>query len=303
MSIEIRDLSFIYDPEGPFEKRALDNVSLTIEKGKITGIMGRTGCGKSTLIQLIAGLYLPTSGTIMTDGEDINSPEYDRLKLRSKMGVVFQYPETQLFETTAYKDVAFGLKHSELTDEEKDENIRWALSVTGFDFDEIKDKSPLGLSGGEKRRLAIAGVLAVRPEYLILDEPVAGLDPTARERFLDLLKELNREGMTIIMISHNTDAMTRCAQDLILLKGGRVRLAGEIHDVFSDSAAMEECGVAPGSAQRTAMMLAGRGLDMKPGIISIEELMLELVRVWTKSLRPEEHRTRKNKLSLNSRKE
>ncbi|MDO4860774.1 MAG: ATP-binding cassette domain-containing protein [Bacillota bacterium] len=276
MSILIEDLNYIYDPGTIFEKQALKDISLSVEKGSICGIMGMTGCGKTTLIQMIAGLYTPTSGKVIIDGEDINDPDYDRLKLRSRLGIVFQYPESQLFETTAFKDVAFGLKHSGLSDEEKTENIRWALEVTGFDFEKIKDKSPLSLSGGEKRRLAIAGVLAVKPDYLLLDEPFAGLDPVGRERFVALLKGLNREGMTIIIVSHNADAVAECVTDLVIMKGGSIVLKGEVHDVFGNKELLRECGVQVSSAAWTGQMLTEKGTLAESRAITIDELVSEL---------------------------
>ncbi len=279
MSIQIEGLSYKYDPETPFETMALDDVDLTIEKGSICGIMGRTGCGKSTLIQLIAGLYPPDRGRILIDGEDINAPGYDRNDLRKKLGIVFQYPESQLFETTAYKDVAFGLKHSGLTDKEKDENIKWALKATGFDPEEIKDKSPLGLSGGEKRRLAIAGVLAVKPDYLVLDEPIAGLDPAGRKRFISLLKRLNKSGVTIIMVTHNADAVAECADTLVVMKKGRVEVTGNIHDVLSKRNVLKESGVDTSTAAGLSDVLAEKGILNESKAITIEELVSDIIAV------------------------
>lgn len=273
MSIVVENLSYDYDHGTPFETRALQSVDFEIREDSICAVMGKTGCGKSTLIQLIAGLYEPADGRIIIDGEDINDTSYDRLSLRKKLGIVFQYPESQLFETTAYKDVAFGLKHSGLSDEEKDENIRWALKATGFDFDTIKDQSPLGLSGGEKRRLAIAGVLAIRPKYLILDEPIAGLDPEGRERFLGLLKELNQNGVTIIIVTHNAEAVAACAKDVLILKEGKVADFGEVHKVFRKRQLLKECGIKPGFPAWISDMLKERGLLEENDAITIEELM------------------------------
>jgi energy-coupling factor transport system ATP-binding protein len=277
MSIRIENLDFVYSADTAFETHALKDVSLVIEKGSICGIMGRTGCGKSTLIQLIAGLYSPGEGKIVIDGEDINEEGYNRNDLRRKLGIVFQYPESQLFETTAYKDVAFGLKHSGLTDEEKDENIRWALTVTGFDPDEIKDKSPLGLSGGEKRRLAIAGVLAVKPEYLILDEPIAGLDPEGRNRFIGLMKKLNESGMTIIMVTHNADAVAECTDSLVLMKDGRIAASGEIHDVLGSRDILRNCGVEMSTAAGLSEALCSAGVLKDDRAITPEELVSDIV--------------------------
>ena len=175
MPITVTNLTCVYGAGTPFEVTALRDVSVTVENGSFVGILGRTGCGKSTLIQIMAGLLTPTAGTVMLDGQDIHARRYDRSILRRKVGIVFQYPECQLFETTVEKDVAFGLKHSGLSAAEKQARVRWALETVGFSFEKIHDQPPMGLSGGEKRRVAIAGVLATRPEYLILDEPIAGL--------------------------------------------------------------------------------------------------------------------------------
>lgn len=207
MPITVTNLTCVYGAGTPFETTALRDVSVTVENGSFVGILGRTGCGKSTLIQIMAGLLTPTAGTVMLDGQDIHARRYDRSILRRKVGIVFQYPECQLFETTVEKDVAFGLKHSGLSAAEKQTRVRWALETVGFSFEKVHDQPPMGLSGGEKRRVAIAGVLATKPEYLILDEPIAGLDPLGREAFLQLITELNRGGMTILMVSHNAECL------------------------------------------------------------------------------------------------
>ena len=273
MPIQLSKVTYTYNAGTAFETCALSEADLRIEDGDIMGILGRTGCGKSTLIQIISGLLTPDSGSVLIDGEDINASGYDRLRLRSRLGLVFQYPENQLFETTAYKDVAFGLKYSGLTKEEKDSNIRWALDTMGFDPDAVAERSPLELSGGEKRRLAIAGVLAVRPAYLILDEPFAGLDPLRREEFIALLKRLNRDGMTIIIVSHNADALAECAGRIALMHDGRIAAAGDIRVVWSDTAAADECGTAVSGAKRVADALAEKGIMPASGIVSYEELL------------------------------
>ena len=214
MSIRVEDISYIYGKGSPFEKTALSHVDLTINKGEFIGVIGHRGSGKSTLIQIMAGLLTPTAGTVMLDGQDIHARRYDRSILRRKVGIVFQYPECQLFETTVEKDVAFGLKHSGLSAAEKQARVRWALETVGFSFEKVHDQPPMGLSGGEKRRVAIAGVLATKPEYLILDEPIAGLDPLGREAFLQLITELNRGGMTILMVSEMIDQIYQIGKDI-----------------------------------------------------------------------------------------
>ena len=245
MSIEIRSVCCTYGSGTPFETKALKNISLTIEKGEFVGIMGRTGCGKSTLIQAIAGLIPISGGQLLLDGEDINAKSYDRSVLRRKLGIVFQYPECQLFEQTVEKDVAFGLKHSGLSNNEVHDRVKWALSVCGFDYDKVCKLSPLGMSGGEKRRIAIAGVLAVKPEYLILDEPIAGLDPLGRAAFLKLVTGLNAEGMTIIMISHNADCIAEYARRIIVLDNGELAADGTPQELFADACAASGCQPQP----------------------------------------------------------
>ena len=179
MPITVTNLTCVYGAGTPFETTALRDVSVTVENGSFVGILGRTGCGKSTLIQIMAGLLTPTAGTVMLDGQDIHARRYDRSILRRKVGIVFQYPECQLFETTVEKDVAFGLKHSGLSAAEKQARVRWALETVGFSFEKVHDQPPMGLSGGEKRRVAIAGVIAMQPKCIVLDEPTAALAPIA----------------------------------------------------------------------------------------------------------------------------
>lgn len=271
--LELRELSYTYAPGTAYEARALDNVSLCVQDGEFVGIMGRTGCGKSTLIQLIAGLMTPTGGHVLLDGEDINDRHYDRNLLRRKVGVVFQFPEIQLFEKTVARDLAFGLKQFNWPAEEKTACIREALERLGFDYDKIKDKSPLGFSGGEKRRLAIAGVLAARPEILILDEPVAGLDPLGRDAFLKLLDELNRDGVTILMISHSADALAEHAGRIVVLKDGRLLRDGPTEVVFSDCAGLQAQGIGVGQVREVTERLRQRGLDLPASTVRYEQLL------------------------------
>ena len=271
--LELRELSYIYAPGTAYEAQALDNVSLRVQAGEFVGIMGRTGCGKSTLIQLIAGLITPTSGQVLLDGEDINDRHYDRNVLRRKVGVVFQFPEIQLFEKTVARDLAFGLKQFNWTAEEKTACIREALERLGFDYDTIKDKSPLGFSGGEKRRLAIAGVLAAKPEILILDEPVAGLDPLGRDAFLKLLDELNRDGVTILMISHSADALAEHAGRIVVLKDGRLLRDGPTEVVFSDYASLQAEGIGVGQVREVTEQMRRRGVDLPTSTVRYEQLL------------------------------
>ena len=222
MPIEVNHLSYAYDAGMKHAVPALRDVSFRIEDGEFVGIMGHTGCGKSTLIQLIAALLRPTSGQILFDGMDLWDKKTDRYRLRSAVGIVFQQPEFQLFETTVEKDVAFSLKHSGLDRDTIRERVREALEMMGFDYEAIRNESPLALSGGEKRRVAIAGVLAAKPRVLIFDEPIAGLDPRGREDFLARIRALHRSGITVLMVSHNADALQENAERILVLENGQL---------------------------------------------------------------------------------
>lgn len=270
------------------EVRALQEISFRVEDGAFVGIMGHTGCGKSTLIQLIAGLLSPGEGRILIDGVDINGSGYDREDLRRRLGIVFQYPESQLFEATVEKDVAFALKHSGLSREEKAERVRWALGAVGFGageaggnarisrMPEIARKSPLSLSGGEKRRVAIAGVLAARPRILLFDEPLAGLDPLGRQDFLELAARLHRQGTTILMVSHDADALCGYADRILVLDRGRLVADGAPEQIFGDLNRTEELHIGTGEVRRIAQALHKKGMLPDPDITKYEILIDEI---------------------------
>ena len=277
MSIALDTVSYTYAPGTPYVSEALKNISITIEKGEFVGIMGKTGCGKSTLIQLIAGLLAPESGTILLDGKDINDKKYDRNELRRKIGVVFQFPECQLFETTVERDVAFGLKHFGWSKEKMQSAVEHALTIMGFDYEKVREKSPLEFSGGEKRRIAIAGILAAEPEVLILDEPIAGRDPLGREAFLSLVKQLNASGMTILMVSHNADALAECAERIVVLKDGRLLKDGSAREVFFAMKELQQNGIGVSEARQCAGLLAERGFDIAEDTICYEDLLKQLI--------------------------
>ena len=207
MPITVTNLTCVYGAGTPFETTALRDVS--VENGSFVGILGRTGCGKSTLIQIMAGLLTPTAGTVMLDGQDIHARRYDRSILRRKVGIVFQYPECQLFETTVEKDVAFGLKHSGLSAAEKQARVRWALETVGFSFEKVHDQPPMGLSGGEKRRVAIAGVIAMEPEVLVLDEATSALDTETEAAVMQAIDSLQGK-MTMLIIAHRLSTIKNC---------------------------------------------------------------------------------------------
>ena len=258
MPITVENLSYCYGSGTPFETQALRNVSLSVADGEFIGIMGHTGCGKSTLLQLLAGLLVPSAGTVRIDGEDINRRGFDKSILRRKLGIVFQYPECQLFETTVQKDVAFGLKHSGLAKAEIEERVRWALELCGFDYAKIRQKAPMALSGGEKRRLAIAGVLAVRPQYLLFDEPFAGLDPLGRDAFIRLTQELNRS---------------------VVLEEGKIAADGTPAEVFRDVERMKALQLGVSDSREIAWLLQKRGVDFPQEITAYSELLPAVLRM------------------------
>ena len=273
MRITIENLSYTYRTQSGDTVDALKNVSYSVDSGDFVGIVGKTGCGKTTLIQLIAGLLTPTEGHIYLDGKDINDRGFDRNILRQNIGVVFQYPEYQLFETTVEKDVAFGLKNVNLSSSDKDRCIQWALETMGFNFENIRKKSPLSLSGGEKRRVAIAGVIAVKPKILIFDEPIAGLDPYGRQNFLELVTKLHNSGTTIIMISHNIDAIAEYTRYMLVLEDGRLIQSGQTRSVF-----LELHGKTRRTGpQQIASLISEQKKDFSYDIVTYNDLIKALI--------------------------
>lgn len=273
MPIAADHLNFTYMPDSPFAVKALDDVTFNVDDGEFVGIIGQTGCGKSTLIQQLSGLMKPDSGSVLLDGADINAPDYDRKDLRRKVGVVFQYPEYQLFEETVAKDVAFGPEKAGMTPVEVERNVENALRLVGFKPEEIKSASPFELSGGQKRRVAIAGVLATDPKILILDEPIAGLDPVSRENFMKLIQQLNEAGITIIMISHNMDGLAEYASRIVAVDSGRIVRDGTPQEVFSDIEGLEQIGLSSSEARKAGYMLTQRGIYVPPEIITNDQLI------------------------------
>lgn len=276
MPIQLDQITFTYMPVSPQQVKALDDISLTIRDGEFVGIMGHTGSGKTTLIHLLSGLLSPQQGRVLLDGEDIHGRGYDRSQLHQKVGIVFQYPEYQLFETTVERDVAFGLKHSGLSRSEVLHRVQWALETMGFSFEAIRSQSPLALSGGEKRRVAIAGVLAMRPKILIFDEPIAGLDPMGREAFLKLIESLNEAGTTIIVVSHNADALGEYAKRLVVLRDGRIVLDGTAGEVFSDIGRMQQMHLGVSTPRQVADMLYQQGFRIPQDITGYRQLLASL---------------------------
>lgn len=268
--LRTENLSHIYSPKSPFEHRALDDVSLSIEAGTLTGIIGRTGSGKSTLISHFNGLLRPTSGKVFVDGEDIwNEPKKIR-RIRFKVGLVFQFPEYQLFEDTVEKDIAFGPKNMGLSEDEVALRVREAADTVGLSAETLK-KSPFELSGGQKRRVAIAGVIAMKPRLLILDEPAAGLDPRGRDEIFDHVRAYLASGDTAaVIVSHSMDDVARIADRIVVMEDGRIQLNGSPKEVFSNRAAIEDAGLRLPFVSRVMHMLRDRGFDADASVLDVE---------------------------------
>ena len=270
MSIVIEHLNYVYMQGGPYETKALDDVSLTIHDGEFVGLIGHTGSGKSTLVQHLNGLILPTSGQISMDLADKNT---DKRAIRRRVGLVFQYPENQLFEETVAKDIAFGPKNLGLDEAEIDRRVRTAMRRVALDYDKLSQRSVFELSGGQMRRVAIAGVLAMEPQTLVLDEPCAGLDPKGREEILGLISDLHREsGATIVMVSHSMDDVAALAERVIVMNHGKVAMDGAPREVFSRGEELRAIGLDVPQAVELAQKLREKGFDVPEGIYKIEEV-------------------------------
>ena len=273
MSIVIEHLNYVYMQGGPYETRALDDVSLTIHDGEFIGLIGHTGSGKSTLVQHLNGLILPTSGKITVDGMDLAEKDTDRRAIRRRVGLVFQYPENQLFEETVAKDIAFGPKNLGLDEAEIDRRVRTAMRRVALDYDKLAQRSVFELSGGQMRRVAIAGVLAMEPQTLGLDEPCAGLDPRGREEILGLISDLHREsGATIVMVSHSMDDVAALAERVIVMNHGKVAMDGAPREIFSRGEELRAIGLDVPQAVELAQKLREKGFDVPEGVYKIEEV-------------------------------
>lgn len=273
MSIVIEHLNYVYMQGGPYETKALDDVSLTIHDGEFVGLIGHTGSGKSTLVQHLNGLILPTSGQITVDGMDLVDKNTDKRAIRRRVGLVFQYPENQLFEETVAKDIAFGPKNLGLDEAEIDRRVRTAMRRVALDYDKLSQRSVFELSGGQMRRVAIAGVLAMEPQTLVLDEPCAGLDPKGREEILGLISDLHREsGATIVMVSHSMDDVAALAERVIVMNHGKVAMDGAPREVFSRGEELRAIGLDVPQAVELAQKLREKGFDVPEGIYKIEEV-------------------------------
>lgn len=280
MSIKIENLVHIYMPKSPFEKVALNNVNLEINEGEFIALIGHTGSGKSTLIQHMNGLLKPTSGKIIVDGEDITKQGVKLTDIRKKVGLVFQYPEYQLFEETIEKDIEFGPRNLGLPDEEITIRVKRAMKMVGLDYEVYRNKSPFDLSGGQKRRVAIAGVIAMEPKVLILDEPTAGLDPKGRDDILNQIKVLHDEyKMTIILVSHSMEDVGKLAERIVVMNKGEIALEGTPNKVFKEIETLENIGLAVPQVTYLMRALKSKGFSVSDEIYTIAQGKQALLKI------------------------
>lgn len=276
MAIKVEKLSYVYMKGTPFEKKALNNIDMNIDDGELLAVIGHTGSGKSTLVQHLNGILKPTSGKVYIDGVDISGK--NTRELRNQVGIVFQYPEHQLFEETVFKDIAFGLEKKAYTQSQIDIAIKSAIQMVGLK-DEILDKSPFELSGGQKRRVAIAGILVLQPKILVLDEPTAGLDPKGRDDIYELVSKLHKQlGMTVILVSHSMEDVAKLVKRVIVMNNGTIEMDGVCAEIFANVEKLEEIGLA--APQITYLM---RGLskyipDINRDIFTVEQAKEEIMR-------------------------
>lgn len=271
--LELKNLSYVYGTGTPFEKTAVNNLSLSIEKGEFIGIMGHTGSGKSTLVQMLNGLMKPTSGQVLLDGEDIWANPKDIRKIRFKVGMVFQYPEYQLFEETVAKDIAFGPTNMGKSGAELEKAVNDAARFTGLK-DELLEKSPFDLSGGEKRRAAIAGVIAMNPEVLVLDEPTAGLDPMGRDVLLSQIVQYHKERKnTVILVSHSMEDIARVADKIIVMNKSNLVMFDKTKEVFSKGRELEKIGLRVPQITKIMLELREKGFNVPEGILTVDAAM------------------------------
>lgn len=286
MIIDIKNLNFVYNLGTPFESKALDDVSVSISEGEFIGLIGHTGSGKSTLVQHLNGLIKPSSGEIIIDGTNITDKDVKLKSIRQKVGLVFQYPEYQLFEESVYKDIAFGPSNLNLKDEEVDQRVKEAMEVVGLDYESLKDRSPFELSGGQKRRVAIAGVIAMKPKVLVLDEPTAGLDPHGRDEILNEIHELfKREGITILLVSHSMEDVAKLVDRILVMHHGKIVMDDKTREIFKRADELENIGL--GIPQITKFMSAFKALgnDIREDILTVEEAKEELLRYFKEKRR------------------
>ncbi len=269
--VEVKDLVYIYGQNTPFRKTALDHVFLTLEEGGIKAIIGHTGSGKSTLIQHLNALLSPTSGTVYFEGQNVNESKEIAYQIRFRVGLCFQYPEYQLFESTVYQDIAFGPKNMGLDEKQIDSAVRKAASYVGITPD-LFEQSPFDLSGGQKRRIAMAGVMAMEPDLLILDEPTAGLDPRGRKQILSFIRDYKeRSGKTVLLVSHSMDDVAETADEVIVVNEGKIAMQGSVREVFSRSEELTGMGLTVPESTRIIERLRAEGYSLPTGIFTVEQ--------------------------------
>jgi energy-coupling factor transport system ATP-binding protein len=276
MELRTENLTYEYEPGTTMARKAVDGISVTVPSGQFLGIVGHTGCGKTTFVQLLDGLLKPTEGAVYLDNQDICSKGFDRKAMRGSVGIVFQYPEYQLFEQTVLKDVSFGPKNQGLSDEEAAKVAAEALRKVGIG-EEVHESSPFELSGGQRRRVAIAGVVAMQPKILILDEPTAGLDPAGREEILGLLSDLHKDGMTIILVSHSMEDVAKYVDRILVMDKGKVFLDGTPREVFSHREEMESIGLAAPEVSYILSALCKAGIEVDTTITTVDEAVKEIL--------------------------
>lgn len=281
MPIEVKNLTHTYSEGSAFQSTAIHDVNLTIEDGEFIAVIGHTGSGKSTLVQHLNGLLKPTRGQVLVDGEDMNGERVDKRRIRQKVGLVFQYPEYQLFEETVAKDVAFGPKNQGLSADEVDARVRRAMARVHLDYAQYAERSPFELSGGQMRRVAIAGVLAMEPKTLILDEPTAGLDPMGRDSILSMIRDLrDQDGTTVVMVSHSMDDVAALATRLVVMSRGELVATGAPREIFRQVEMMESIGLGVPEAAKLCALLRARGVSLPDDLYTIDEVRDHLLRLW-----------------------
>ncbi len=276
--LEVQNITYTYAAGSPFEQHAIRDVSLTTRAGELIGVIGHTGSGKSTLVQHLNGLLRPSAGRILLDGEDIWAKPKEIRRVRFRVGMVFQYPEHQLFEETVYKDIAFGPRNMGLSEEQIDRRVRQAAAHVGLE-ESLLDKSPFDLSGGEKRRAAIAGVMAMEPEILILDEPTAGLDPRGRERVLAMITDYraSHPDTTVLLVTHSMEDVARVADRVLVMHAGQVAMCDTVPAVFSRADELEEMGLSVPAVTRVMLLLRRRGVDVGTDVYTVEQALERLL--------------------------
>ena len=280
MSIVLKDVGYVYSIGSSDEKTALHDINLDIKENELIGIVGHTGSGKSTLIQMLNGLEKPTQGTVYFHGKDISDKDFVMKELRSKVGLVFQYPEYQIFEEDVYKEIAFGPKQMGLDEAEIDKRIRKSMEFVGLSFDEFSKKSPFDLSGGQKRRVAIASIIAMEPQVLILDEPCAGLDPKGRDTILNLIKEYQSQmGNTVLFVSHSMEDVAKLCKKVIVMNKGKLAFCGSVNEVYSHGDELKKMGLNVPEITDIFLKLKASGIDCRTDIYTVEQGVEEYKRL------------------------